>query len=40
MVYNPDYKKISIGNYKQETFPKFMLELFVLDTSSLTLVYV
>ena len=32
MLYNPNYKKISIDIYKREIFPKFMLELSLYVT--------
>ena len=39
MLDNPDFNNISIGNYKWERLPVFMLSLCVFVASLLTLVY-
>ena len=40
MLANPDFNNISIDDYKQYILPKFMFELCVFVTSSLTILYV
>ena len=37
---NPDFNIISMGSYKGEILPTFMLSSYVLVKTSLTLVYV